>query len=295
MKFPALCLLLLFSSTLFAADAPRKIAFGRGSAVWVANLDGSAARKVATGSWPDISPDGTRLAYTVDEPSKSEARRHVAVVDLGTGKTTILKDVPSNNCYGSWWSPDGSKLVFNIWTDNDWHIGLINADGTGFRYLKKATEKGHSLYPQCWARDGQSIFAQDLDAIYQLGVDGEVQKKWPLKPLIADGDMNSGSRMSLSPDGRTLLVEVDQNEEPARKDWDGPQPAIWSIDLAAGKAVRLTGRTIFAWEPRWMSDTEFLCTNQPVGEKEPSIYRASADGKSLKPVLKNARTPSVSF
>jgi len=173
MKFPALCLLLLFSSTLFAADAPRKIAFGRGSAVWVANLDGSAARKVATGSWPDISPDGTRLAYTVDEPSKSEARRHVAVVDLGTGKTTILKDVPSNNCYGSWWSPDGSKLVFNIWTDNDWHIGLINADGTGFRFAEKPGPKEHGNWGLAWAGDGQSFFCEDMEYLYQQGLDGK--------------------------------------------------------------------------------------------------------------------------
>jgi hypothetical protein len=39
----------------FGADAPRQIAFERDSNVWVANLDGTGAKKLAAGAFPTIS------------------------------------------------------------------------------------------------------------------------------------------------------------------------------------------------------------------------------------------------
>src|SRR4029077_14693162 len=36
-----------------ASESQRKIAFRRGGNVWVANLDGTAAKKIVVGSWPN--------------------------------------------------------------------------------------------------------------------------------------------------------------------------------------------------------------------------------------------------
>jgi len=107
--------------------------------------------------------------------------------------------------------------------------------------------------------------------------------------------MNSGSRLSISPDGKTLLMDIDQAEEHDRKNWDGPQPAIWSFDVAADKAVRLSPKPLFAWEPRWLGDGEMVFIVQGASEKEPSIYRASIqDLEHRKLLVKGARAPSVS-
>src|SRR5437868_6635806 len=83
-----------------AADGPRKLAFERGAAVWVASLDGTGATKIAAGASPDISPDGMKLAFNTDEPSTKLPVRHIAVTDLASGKTTVFKDVPSDNSFG---------------------------------------------------------------------------------------------------------------------------------------------------------------------------------------------------
>jgi TolB protein len=277
-----------------AGDAPRKLAFERGGAVWVANLDGSGARKVATGADPAISPDGGKLAYTTDEPSKGTPLRHIAVADVASGKTTLFKDVPSDNAFGPAWSPDGSKIAFSIFTADDWQLGLVGADGSGFRILRRAEPKGRSCGSPAWAPDGTSLFCQDMEAIQRIGLDGGVQASWPLKKLVADGDMNSGSQLSVSPDGKTLLMDIDQAEEHDRKSWDGPQPAIWSWVVGADKAVRISPKPLFAWQPRWISGDELLFLVQGASEKEPSIYRAKVndlDHRTL--VVKGARAPSV--
>src|SRR5580700_9771685 len=55
------------------------------------------------GDNPCISPDGTKLAYTV---LSKNGDRTIGVIDLAT-KQKMLLNTGSNNCYGPVWSPDG--------------------------------------------------------------------------------------------------------------------------------------------------------------------------------------------
>ena len=276
--------------------AQRKIAYERGENIFVADLDGTHAKKVAAGALPDISPDGTRIAFNTDEDSKTRPgpERHIAIADLGTGKVTILKEIPSDNCFGPVWSPDGTKLAFSIMADKAWQLGLVNADGSGFRFVKNAELKSEAFGAPEWARDGKSIFCHDLDSLYQIDLDGNVLKKWELSKILTDASMNSNDRLSVSPDGKTLLMDVDCGAEHERKNWDGPQPAIEKFDLASEKAVRVTGKNDFVWEPFWLSNDQFLCIIQKENENQQSIYRMSLDGKNAKLLVKHARTPSAS-
>jgi TolB protein len=106
--------------------------------------------------------------------------------------------------------------------------------------------------------------------------------------------MNGGDRLSVSPDGQSLLMDVDCGSEHERKNWDGPQPAIEKFDLSGDKAVRVTAKDDFVWEPFWLSGNEFLSIIQKENENQPSIYRMSINGKSPKLLVKHARTPSAS-
>jgi TolB protein len=276
--------------------AQRKIAYERGENIFVADLDGTHAKKVAAGALPDISPDGTRIAFNTDEDSKTRPgpERHIAIADLGTGKVTILKEIPSDNCFGPVWSPDGTKLAFSIMADKAWQLGLVNADGSGFRFVKNAELKSEAFGAPEWARDGKSIFCHDLDSLYQIDLDGNVLKKWELSKILTDASMNSNDRLSVSPDGKTLLMDVDCGAEHQRKNWDGPQPAIEKFDLASEKAVRVTGKNDFVWEPFWLNNDQFLCIIQKENENQSSIYRMSLDCKNAKLLVKHARTPSAS-
>jgi TolB protein len=276
--------------------APRKIAYGHGANLYVADIDGTHPKKIAAGALPEISPDGTRVAFNTDEDSKTRPgpERRIAVADLANGKVTVLKDIPSDNCFGPVWSPDGSKLAFSIMAEKEWHLGLVNADGSGFRFVKNAGLKSEAFGAPEWARNGKSIFCHDLDNLYRIDLDGNVLRKWELAKILTDASMNSNDRLSVSPDGKALLMDVDCGAEHERKNWDGPQPAIEKFDLATDKAVRVTGKNDFVWEPFWLSDNEFLCILQREDENEPSIYRMSLDTKNLKLLVKHARTPSAS-
>ena len=291
---PYLFVCLAFSALTNAGQ--RKIAYEQGENVFVADVDGKHAKRIAAGALPEISPDGARIAFNTEGDAKNRPgpERHIAIADVATGKVTVLPNIPSDNCFGPVWSPDGKQLAFSIMADKTWHLGLVNADGSGFRFVKNAELRPEAFGAPEWARDGKSIFCHDLDNIYQIDLDGNVLKKWEIANVLSDASMSGNDRLSVSPDGKALLMDVDTGSERERKDWDGPQPAIEKLDLSADKAARVTGKDDYVWEPFWLSASEFLCIIQKENERQPSIYRVSLDGKNPKLLVKHARTPSAS-
>jgi Tol biopolymer transport system component len=56
----------IFLSVAFYAlvnAGQRKIAYERGEKIFVADPDGTHSKKIAEGALPEISPDGTRVAF----------------------------------------------------------------------------------------------------------------------------------------------------------------------------------------------------------------------------------------
>jgi TolB protein len=294
MKIWRLTLLLLFSGAALAIAAERRIAFERDDAVWITNLDGGRAKRIAAGIFPAISPDGERIAFTAVEKSDTTYIRHIAVVDLGGGKPTVLKHVPSENAYYPSWSPDGKRILFTLRNKDVWGLGVIDADGKEFRVVKKGAIDRGTLYSPCWARDGQSIFCQHMTYIYRLKLDGTVLDRWNIEKTIPNGDMSGDGHVDVSPDGKLLLLSIDMAEENNRKDWDGPPPALWTFEIATQKAVRVTRKNLFAWDGCWIDDQNVLFLSQAAGEKTASIHRMSIKGTNLKRLIPNARKVTVS-
>ncbi len=120
--------------------AQHKIAYERGENIIVADSDGTHSKKIAEGALPEISPDGTRVAFNTEGDAKNRPgpERHIAIADVASGKITVLPNIPSDNCFGPVWSPDGKQLAFSIMADKAWQLGLVNADGSAFRFVKNA-------------------------------------------------------------------------------------------------------------------------------------------------------------
>jgi TolB protein len=273
--------------------AQRRIAFARDSMIWTANADGTEVRKLINGADPNISPDGTKVAFTMSPSGGKELLRYIAVADVATGTTKVFKATPSNNSFGPVWSPDGSLILFEIFVENHWRLGLVNADGSEFRFLKMPS-LDLGWWSVIWAPDAQSIFCQDLEKIYQFNMDGGLLASWAISKVIPHGDMDSSKRLSVSADGKRLLINVNMDEEASLKDWEGPPPAIWLFDIPSAKATRLTPKKSYASDSCWLGDADFLFVDTDKQGKTNSIYRTSIDGWTPRLLIRNAANPTVS-
>ena len=290
----ALLALAVHSSLSVEPGAPqRRIVFVRDSNIWTANLDGSQARKLIRGADPCISPDGQKVAFTISPAEGKEVVRYIAVRELPNGSTKVFKEIPSNNCFGPVWSPDGSQILFEILAENHWRVGLLNSDGSGFRFFEMPL-RDPGWWSIIWAPDGKSIFSQDLEKICRFDLDDRLRASWEIGKIIPNGDLDSCRRLSVSDDGRRLLIDVNMDEEESPKDWEGPPPAIWLFDIPSGKATRLTPKMSYASDSCWLNQSEYLLVDATKNEKISSIYQASISGGTARRVIKDAANPSVS-
>jgi TolB protein len=291
--FAFLFLLLLGAASAISADE-RRLAFERNDGVHIANPDVTVVRKLADGIFPAISPDAKRVAFTAVEKSGANYVRRIAITDIGSGKTEICQNIPSDNCYYATWSPDGNSIAFTFRSNGVWHLGRVKSDGSNFQFIKKGVPNQSTFYSPCWARDGLSIFCEDMTDIYRLNLDGSILAQWKIGKIVPNGAMSGDGRIDVSPDGRRLLLSVEMDESYDRKNWDGPVPALWVFDLDRQIAVRLTWNKLFAWDGCWLDNDNILFVSQAEGEKQAALYRMMANGKNLKELLKGARHPTVS-
>jgi len=270
----------------------QRVVFTRDTNVWIVNVDGTGSRMLVPGADPCISPDGSKLAFTMEPPGINTLRRYIAVMEISTGGTKAYKNLPSDNSFGPVWSPDGSQILFETFVDNHWRVAAISADGSGFQFLK-LPPRDAGWFSLCWAPDGKSIFCQDLQTICRFGLEGELIASWPIAKIFPEADLDSSEHLSVSRDGGKLIMDVGMENGESMKNFNGPPPAIWLFEMESGKTKRLTPKGSYAYSPCWLNDTEYLFVD--VDKKETSIYRAPVAGGPRKLVVRNGTEQSVSW
>jgi len=117
--------------------------------VWVANADGSGSRMLADlpryVSWVALSPDGSTIAFSEQEPGGTSSA--IWIMDTDGSNVRRVTDAASGNWYGVTWSPDGSRLLV---VDDRGSAVFIDPDGTSTGGLRPPD--GWSIYgPIAWS------------------------------------------------------------------------------------------------------------------------------------------------
>ncbi|MDX6513838.1 MAG: TolB protein [Gaiellaceae bacterium] len=109
------------------------------------------------------SPDGRRIAYTVDDPVTPGKRLFVAQAD-GSGARLLVPDAGMDGAQPAW-SPDGTRIAYVAGAnyENRRKIHVIRADGGGD---VEVTHEGSEWTPS-WSPDGTRIvYAEGLFAAH---------------------------------------------------------------------------------------------------------------------------------
>jgi Tol biopolymer transport system component len=147
--------------------------------LYTMNTDGTNIRRLTDGdkgeeSAPSVSPDGTRVAYTLTTGRRTS---QIRIVDIATGKSVAVGVEPAKGDEsGPQWSPDGQSIAYARNDGTAGHIVTARADGTNKQTLTTGAADRNDL-PQ-WSPDGRRIAYLSMkkpsnrQAVYVMDADG---------------------------------------------------------------------------------------------------------------------------
>jgi len=232
---------------------------------------------------PQISPDGTRIAYTVASRNQDKDRLDSQVWVSGLDGSAARSFTNGTRSHSPRWSPDGRSLAFVSNRGDRSQLYVASLDGGDPQRLTRAR---HGVGQPAWSPDGQRIayvaavgeetphedksptdrsaprvirdlyFRFDGTGMYDgrrrhvFSIDvasGEAQQ-------LTDGDWNDAAP-SWSPDGTKLVFSSDRSAE--RRDRLA-HPDVWVVGAKGGRVRRLTRGRGSATGPRFSPDGEWV-------------------------------------
>jgi Tol biopolymer transport system component len=169
------------------------------------------------------------------------------------------------------WSPDGARLLFRTFRDDNYEVYIINADGTGQTNLSR--HPGHDSRPM-WLPGGREIlFESDRDGarnLYVMPLAGG-----SLRPLTANTNPGlSFYGITLSPDERQIVYHTFWVNAAVNRDSPEAGPHLLRLDGSGTVALPEPDVDEF-WS--WSPDGTQLMTARQGG-----IWVVRADGTQLR-------------
>lgn len=282
--------LLLLSVGALAAASPRGLVFAARGWVHFLPAAGRAARLLAPGASPALSPDGRTVAFArATSPIEGPvALRTVTVRGTAPRRLALLEGRIDSLC----WSPDGGRLAFVQRQGATARLCTLRANTRELMTVLEAGDRVPDLYAPVWAADGRSLYVHDLRALYRVDLRGQVRWRRPLASIAGSATaVSSGD--AFAPDPANPLLVAFTRAVPGTRAFDRrfhePNRALYLANLARGTRRRLTPPDMHASGPVWTPDGHalycqgFRSAHYRRADRE-FIYRLQPDGRRMRQV-----------
>lgn len=264
------------------------------------------ALRLARVSSPQVSPDGTRVAYLLAEIKMEKDKPWKYVTELWLAPTAGPASAARQYTQGeedvseAKWSPDGKILGFRknageekekksqVWFmyadgGEPWQVTKHKAGVRSFEFSPDA--KTLLLVATEPESEDKEKRTKDKDDAEVVDHDLKMARLWTWdiatgqEKEIAKGDFTI-SDARWSPDGAHITFT--SNPTPKADDF-GVQTA-WVLDVASGKQRKLADTTEYTSMARWSKDGKWIAflSSRGIGVYQANLYVASADGGPAK-------------
>lgn len=266
----------------------------------------------------EISPDGTRIVYTVTHNDRPGAPYSVAwVMDVATGKSTRLGD-EKGTAGGARWSPDGKAIAYFGRVGEQSGLVVAKADGAMPVFIATSQDTNHPTPStgegMTWSPDSKKIAFLSATAGPEAddpSGDPVVVSRYLYKPTASNGAsrFNDNKRSHIfvvdldtkkvrqltdggfyehsidwSPKGGEILFVSNRETDPDRFfNYD-----IFTVRVADGAVRTLTSTESVEYRPVWSPDGRFIAyqgTKRGLSSSETTmedthIWIMNADGSN---------------
>jgi Tol biopolymer transport system component len=254
------------------SPSSRRLVFNCWSALCVIDRNGRHEQRLEpqVHGWdPYWARDGT-----VYFDSSDNENPEIAVVGADGSGFRLFTEAPDDADVEAFWSPDGTRLLYQTDRSGDDEIWLMQADGSGKRNLTQAPRADDRL--PAWSPDGTKIaFTSDRgtahndEEIVVMNSDGSDQASISRSPA-------DDYEPSWSPDGGRIAF--------ART--SGETSDVWTMNADGSNQVRLTTSAAWDVEPSWSPDgTKILFASTRNGLL--GIWAMNADGSDQRLLVKS--------
>jgi serine/threonine-protein kinase len=181
---------------------------------------------------PKISPDGTKVALTIDTAGNQD----IWVWDLvrETMMHLTFDEATDNNPI---WTPDGQRIVFASNREGVYNVYSKAADGTG-EVEQLGSLSGNDVVPSSWSPDGRDLILEADSNILVMSMENNYESTLLFQEQYLEANPQ------LSPDGRWLAYFSEKSGQ--LEIYVCPFPDVksgkWQISISSGQ------------EPRWSPD-----------------------------------------
>jgi Tol biopolymer transport system component len=235
---------------------------GSSELIMAMNPDGNGQMSLAmNGSAPNVSPDGLKVVYSISGGG-------IAVLDLGTGRSTVLTQLQSPFPR---WSPGGRKLLYWSNRSGSNELWTMNADGSG---AERLSDGGGGYHEADWSPDGSRIVFRrvttDGGDIWTINADGT-----GAAPLYTAPRMQLHPRWA--PDGQRIAF----NGLVPRSEGSGVTSKVFVINADGTGLRQLTAGDLDDWGADWSPDGTRITFFRKITDPDNDLLSVRVDGTDL--------------
>jgi Tol biopolymer transport system component len=265
-----------------------------GDGIYVINFENGKEKKIVIDYVSDfsLSPDGKKLVYT---KVTEDCGRSIYITDLNDLKEQKL-NINNCNAYSPTWSPDNKFIAFNIWTNNDWHIGIINADNSNLKVLKCVSSGNLPT----WSHDGKSIITYDFSQIRKIDLTDRIVETFSIKSIPNNYGSSTFTKFFYSSDNNFLIWNgTTEEKQTSTLNPHDPIEGIMVYDFLQKTKYQISPKGMHICNPFVDSadniyfDGKIINKDSKIDNESTNIYMINLNERILKLVTKNASSPSL--